>query len=662
MAEQVLAAAARIAASGEYVTHAAVVRELARQAGPHAMSGAALYAEPSLALLARLQETVDGFVAAFIDSRAIATVRDLEDELPVVLRSFGLPPLAPPAAAPDPDEIDLEEDDEAEERRREGRGSGAARSAGGHEPDGGGTRGEPGPPTFEEYGLGPLLAHPLVRMHWRLARGARPLRASLSAADVLRLMRDDSIRGQLPADASSEHFGAHLCAAHGVADTRALGVLLRDVRPMLLLARHAWRREQELIALAFNRGGALCAPTEEPRAAARGKRVRVALKPPPQPAINAFLAACERALNLGPRSPSLAQVRAVVAGALSAAAAAPPSASGGAGAGSGGAAHACPADPPGCGALHGAELELSLWVLSEYAMLHLGGKKHRAKRMQVGNGEEGEEPGEEEEAGGGAAEVLGEGAGGSAAPGSEAAGEAAAALDGTLAASAAAAGADDRPRPGDASAGIATNGLGHAAPTHKRARGLEDDSAAAGAGAAAGDGLGRSAAERADGFRMVMERPHGGGPRRISNEQLRPCLPFCPVGRGRGRGPAAREDDGMREAGRWGEALIYQYLLLTHAGARVTWLNEGAESGLGYDLELRQGGKVTYVEVKSSRHAGKNVFQISSREWELARKMGDGYHLYRVYAAMDPALVTVDHIVDPARMLESGQVALCLAV
>ncbi|KAJ1624455.1 hypothetical protein T492DRAFT_881794, partial [Pavlovales sp. CCMP2436] len=142
---QALAIAARIAAAGAYVTHGAVAHELASFLGPYGMAAINPIYVPVLALLARLQHVVDGFVSAFIDSRAIATLRDLEDELGTVLRSFGLPPLAhpvapPPAADPgaDPDEIDLDDDSVAPPAS----GPGAAAS-------------------FREYGLGPLHAHPL---------------------------------------------------------------------------------------------------------------------------------------------------------------------------------------------------------------------------------------------------------------------------------------------------------------------------------------------------------------------------------------------------------------------------------------------------------------------------------------------------------------------
>ncbi|KAG8469988.1 hypothetical protein KFE25_006443 [Diacronema lutheri] len=692
-----LAIARRIAADGAYVTHAAVVHELAHQYVPYGVPVASLCTVPSLALLARLQETVDGFIAAFVDSRAIATVRDLEAELPVVLRSFGLSPLHPPApsTAPDPEEIDLDAElaphvgphatrglDGANDARDAPARAVAVADEGLERAE---ARGVSTPlPTFGEYGLGSLLAHPAVRLHWRVAHVPPALALSLSAADVLRVMRDGALSGKLPADMSSDTLGAHLCELHGARDTRELGVRLGDVTPLLLLARHAWRREQEQLARAFNTGHRACAGHCMPTAARPARRRRARLRPALQPTVDRFVRECSRALGDGVRAPTLAQVRGAVGLALDAAA--PPAVAACGGERGTGADAGCEGeegalasanarrDAPGDagnGALRGAQLELATSVLVEYAMLHLGGRAHRAKRFQLDDDDDGgDDAGAKRELVDDAREC-----GGSRADGIP---------DGELACAPACArvehgksrsGAGDEPG-ADADGWAKTTHCVHDGPeARKRPRAAEDGRATPEAPNArrasgpnegelgiSGDDGARARLGLADGFCMVVEKQYGGGPRRIANERLRACLPFCTSERGATDAGATRNDARMREAGRWGEQLVYQLLLLTHAGAGVRWLNEASESGLGYDLELMLGGRRIFVEVKSTRHARKNVFQISSREWELARKMGDGYHLYRVYAAMDPALVAVDHVVDPVRMLESGQIALCLAV
>ena len=70
-----------------------------------------------------------------------------------------------------------------------------------------------------------------------------------------------------------------------------------------------------------------------------------------------------------------------------------------------------------------------------------------------------------------------------------------------------------------------------------------------------------------------------------------------------------------KEVGRWGEALVYQYLLNAYPTAEVEWVNQEEESLACYDLKLLRkdrDGRVstTFVEVKSSRFAHLNAFQV----------------------------------------------------
>ncbi|KAJ1624454.1 hypothetical protein T492DRAFT_881793, partial [Pavlovales sp. CCMP2436] len=431
----------------------------------------------------------------------------------------------------------------------------------------------------------------------------------------------------LPADAHTEQLEAHLCARHSVWSTRELGVVLRDVRPIILLARHAWRREQELLAAAFNTG------QRPPPAPRQRKRARKSARPAHSESARLFLRALEQAVEeLDGQPPTDAQLRQAVACALREAAPQPESAEGedapasdacepeaesGAAAGAEGAGGA---EQPGAGAgsdglgLSGAEASVALDILVEYAQRHLAEgpeREHSTARADV------------------------DAAGRNACSGDEQQHETPARADGP--------GAHTRPSGAESGPPGAASGAGPGVPALANGGGRPE----AGSGAAPHDG-----------FSMLVERPHGGGPRAIGNAQLQTCLPFCSADRGQADDSAGS----LRAAGRWGEQLVYQHLLLSTAGAAsVRWLNEETESGLGYDIEVRQGGKLTYVEVKSTRHARKNVFHISAREWELARKMGSGYHIYRVYAAMDPGRVSIEHVADPARMLESSQIALCLA-
>jgi len=120
------------------------------------------------------------------------------------------------------------------------------------------------------------------------------------------------------------------------------------------------------------------------------------------------------------------------------------------------------------------------------------------------------------------------------------------------------------------------------------------------------------------------------------------------------------------DIGKWGEALVYQYLLMTRGGSRkeggisgeekknknnsnkmskicsssccnssssssnsnncdviIHWLNEDIESRAGYDITITnnqlQHSKDyrTYIEVKSTRYINKNSFEISLWEWQF---------------------------------------------
>ena len=115
------------------------------------------------------------------------------------------------------------------------------------------------------------------------------------------------------------------------------------------------------------------------------------------------------------------------------------------------------------------------------------------------------------------------------------------------------------------------------------------------------------------------------------------------------------------DIGKWGEALVYQYLLMTRGGSRkagdsgeekkdtnnsnklskicsrsssscnssnscdviIHWLNEDIESLAGYDITITnnqlQHSKDyrTYIEVKSTRYINKNSFEISLWEWQF---------------------------------------------
>jgi hypothetical protein len=179
----------------------------------------------------------------------------------------------------------------------------------------------------------------------------------------------------------------------------------------------------------------------------------------------------------------------------------------------------------------------------------------------------------------------------------------------------------------------------------------------------------------------------------IENSELQGCLPAIPVG---------AEGMDSRAAGRWGEALVHQYLLSHRsAGSTVQWLNENEESRAAYDFTVTtptglqatllrashlhnsssdpgscststmysssyadRGGpaRTEYIEVKTTRFADRNVFEVSPFEWQFASvepRVPD--HVYRVFAAGLRQQVRILVVRDVYNRVLEGRVKLCLA-
>lgn len=166
----------------------------------------------------------------------------------------------------------------------------------------------------------------------------------------------------------------------------------------------------------------------------------------------------------------------------------------------------------------------------------------------------------------------------------------------------------------------------------------------------------------------------GGGAAATTSVRVAPSSAVCPW---RGSLPCSPLDVSNRPAvGRWGEALVYNYLRATLPPERcATWLNEESETKAPYDLTISargqaahrgggSGGAVSvFVEVKTTRHRDANVFDLSYYEWEfLSREPPVRYHIYHVRGAGDPAGATITVIEDPLQAVKDGAIRLCLAV
>jgi hypothetical protein len=122
------------------------------------------------------------------------------------------------------------------------------------------------------------------------------------------------------------------------------------------------------------------------------------------------------------------------------------------------------------------------------------------------------------------------------------------------------------------------------------------------------------------------------------------------------------------DIGRWGEALVYQYLLSTQITSSVTWLNATTETKAFYDILLetkKQGLSTTrFIEVKTTTSRDKNVFELSPWEYDfLSSHPRPNYDIYRVYGA--PASTFIPRIVvyrDVFQLLQEKSVSLCMCV
>lgn len=147
------------------------------------------------------------------------------------------------------------------------------------------------------------------------------------------------------------------------------------------------------------------------------------------------------------------------------------------------------------------------------------------------------------------------------------------------------------------------------------------------------------------------------------------CLPW----RGSITVSEALDASDHRAVGRWGEALVYNYLVSTLPPSRqVTWLNQAEEVKAPYDLVITERGAVAhkrgggsvptvFVEVKTTRYADNNVFDLSLFELEFMREPHISYVIYRVSGA-GTAAPRIDVINQPLEAAKEGRARLCMAI
>lgn len=110
---------------------------------------------------------------------------------------------------------------------------------------------------------------------------------------------------------------------------------------------------------------------------------------------------------------------------------------------------------------------------------------------------------------------------------------------------------------------------------------------------------------------------------------------------------------------RWDEELAYMYYLQhpemqqqLQNTVRVEWVNQQVKSWLPFDLVVRDvasGSVLCYVEVKASRDAARQFFELSEREMCFAGREGDRYHVLRIRGVGGGA-PTLERLINPVRL------------
>ncbi|KAL4272173.1 hypothetical protein GQ457_13G017120 [Hibiscus cannabinus] len=109
--------------------------------------------------------------------------------------------------------------------------------------------------------------------------------------------------------------------------------------------------------------------------------------------------------------------------------------------------------------------------------------------------------------------------------------------------------------------------------------------------------------------------------------------------------------------GKLGELAAFKYFTGT-SGKTVKWVNKDSETGLPYDLVVEdERGHIEYVEVKATKSARKDWFNISTREWQFAAEKGDSFSIAHVFLLSDKeAKIAV--YTNPIKLCQHGKLQL----
>lgn len=112
--------------------------------------------------------------------------------------------------------------------------------------------------------------------------------------------------------------------------------------------------------------------------------------------------------------------------------------------------------------------------------------------------------------------------------------------------------------------------------------------------------------------------------------------------------------------GRLGEHVAFKYFTEKFSDAVVEWVNEDAETGFPFDIIIGDDeDNRQYVEVKSTRSARKDWFDISVREWQFAVEKGESFSIAHVLLLANNA-ARVSVFKNPVKSCQSNKLQLAL--
>ncbi|XVF37971.1 hypothetical protein REPUB_Repub20aG0057200 [Reevesia pubescens] len=109
--------------------------------------------------------------------------------------------------------------------------------------------------------------------------------------------------------------------------------------------------------------------------------------------------------------------------------------------------------------------------------------------------------------------------------------------------------------------------------------------------------------------------------------------------------------------GKLGELAAFKYFTGI-IGKTVKWVNKDIETGLPYDLVVEEeGGRREYIEVKATKSARKDWFNISTREWQFAAEKGESFSIAHVLLLSDKEAKITVHT-NPIKLCQHGKLQL----